>query len=401
MNVLHIIQSVGPKSFGLGPVALNLSKEQIKLGLNSTIWCMDKHHETQWASESSGLALEHIRTFSLDWPTNLKYSHAMAKAASRIDKTEVSVIHQHGIWTGVSWVTNSVRFRLGIPTVVAPHGSLERWALERSKFKKRFALAFYERRNLVGASCLQACSEYEISGFRDFGLTNPIAVIPNGISQEWLHSHGDAESFRKRFNIPCNKRIMLFLSRISPVKGLPMLIESLSKVRKQFLGWHLIIAGSDEFNHKSQVEERIRRHNLEKQVSFTGPIFDQNKRDAFACADLFVLPTLRENYGIVIAEALAAGVAVLTTTGAPWRDLISYDCGFWVEPESSGIAQTLEYVLNLSQERLASMGEKGKQMVSARHTWEKSGLMTKILYDWLNGDCQQPDFVLLDACHEM
>jgi len=320
----------------------------------------------------------------------------MERAAAGLEGRNIDIIHQHCLWLANSRITLHMHGKRNVPSVIAPHGTLEPWALQRSSWKKRIALPLYERSNLQSASCLHACSMQEATGFRDFGLKNPVAVIPNGISYSWLESAGNAGEFRSHFNLPRDKRIMLFLSRITPVKGLPLLMEALDASRRYLDDWILVIAGSDEFDHKAEVENKIRQLHLDKHVLFTGLLFDRMKRDAFEAADLFVLPTKRENYGIVVAEALGAGVPVLATEGAPWEDLVKYRCGWWPKVSSQGIAEALTDALSRSPEQLQQMGQLGKELVAGKYTWNKLAQMTIELYEWLLSKREKPKFVLDD-----
>ena len=230
----------------------------------------------------------------------------------------------------------------------------------------------------------------------DFGLKNPIAVIPNGIDADWLDVQGDAQAFRSQYGIPGDKRILLFLSRVTPKKGLPLLIEALVTIREQLTDWHLVIAGADEFNHQTLIENLIRANNLESNVTFTGALFDQAKSDAFSAAELFVLPTLSENFGIVVIEALGAKMPVITTKGAPWELLVDNNCGWWTEVSSESLAEALEQALNRSPEELKIMGQRGKELVATRFTWPASARMTIELYEWLLHRRDRPDFVVVD-----
>jgi glycosyltransferase involved in cell wall biosynthesis len=320
----------------------------------------------------------------------------MERFATKQKVCDSVVVHQHGIWTGISRVTNIMRKVRGVATVVAPHGSLEKWALARSRWKKRIALSLYEKSNLKNASCLYACSNQEVGSFRDFGLKNPVAVIPNGISHSWIESSGDSNAFRLKFNLPPEKQLILFLSRITPIKGLPLLMDALDVVRENLKNWLLVVAGSDEFNHKTEVTNKIRELGLERYVRFVGLLLGQEKRDAFSAAEFFVLPTKREAAPVVVLEALGAAVPVLTTKGAPWENLAKHQCGWWTEISVEGLAEALSDALRSSPDRLRSMGVRGKELVLNKYTWSKSALMTVELYDWLLGRREKPDFVIVD-----
>lgn len=395
MNIIHITPSVGPGSFGLGPVALNLCREQIDLGKDSSIWCLDTESDIQWASSASVLSAGSIRSFPMTGPRILRLSLEMERTARR-ELLRDAIIHQHAIWTGVSRVTNMLRTDNGIPSVITPHGSLEKWALNQSWWKKQIVLALYEKNNLHHASCIHAVGENEIADCRDFGLSNPIAVIPNGISSEWLNSCGNGGAFRDQFGILAEKRVMLFLSRITPKKGLPMLLEVLHNLRKELTDWCVVIAGAGEFGHQAEIESIILDKGLNDLVKLVGPLFGKNKRDAFAAADLFVLPSYSEGAPIVILEALGAGVPVLATKASPWQNLETHDCGWWPNISSDSIYEALKDALSRSPEQLKLMGQRGKELVSTEYTWAKSAQMTIELYEWLLGRSQRPDFVVVD-----
>ena len=314
----------------------------------------------------------------------------------KYEATNISIIHQHALWTGLSRVTTQLHERYGIPSIITPHGSLENWALKKSWWKKRIALKLYEKNNLFNASCLHAVGENEISDCRDFGLKNPIAVIPNGISADWLESEGDANVFRSKYDIPVDKRVLLFLSRITPKKGLPMLLEALNENRKQFADWHFVIAGSDEFGHQAEVQSIINQKQMEASVSFVGSLHGQTKRDAFAAADLFVLPSYSEGAPIVILEALGASVPVLATKASPWQELDEYNCGWLVDISTRAISEALKVAMSCIPDELQRMGESGKKLVAARYNWTKSAEMTVELYEWLLNRRGKPDFVVID-----
>jgi len=395
MRVVHNIYSVGPGSFGLGPVALNLAREQNHFGIQADIWCVDSEQDRQWAAESSRLAVDRIRRFDIFGPRMLNFSPAMERHAVR-EAESISVVHQHALWTGVSRVTKYLRQRKGIPSIITPHGMLEKWALQKSWWKKRLVLAAYENRNFNGADCFHAVGENEVRDIRDFGLSNPVAVIPNGVSFDWLTSQGDGKSFRTRFGIPSDQRVLLFLSRVTPKKGLPMLLEAVNDIRQSFADWHLVIAGADEFGHRAEVEQKAADLGLSQSVTLIGAVFGQLKRDAFAAADLFVLPSYSEGAPLVILEALATQLPVIATKASPWGRLETERCGWWTEISRESLAAALEDALKRSSDQLLEMGQRGRMLVEEKFTWASSARMTIELYNWLLKRGDRPDFVVMD-----
>ena len=395
LHILHLARLVGKNSFGIGPVVLGLAHAQQAMGCQVEIWSYDSETEAREMENHYGLNGHTIRCFSTIGPRWLGYSPYMERElVARADKFDV--VHQHGFWTAILHATNRWRAVSEGPMVIAPHGTLDRWALRRSVWKKRLALLLYGQRNLREASCLHALSMMEADSFRLFELKNPIAVIPNGISEDWLQGHGEASAFQHDLNLPDGIRIMLFLGRITPKKGLPMLVRAMQTIRSRLGGWRLIIAGVDEFGHQQEVESLVRRLNMNGVVQFIGPLYGQNKRDAFAAADLFVLTSHSEGAPVTILEALGAGVPVLVTRASPWKELHTNHCGWWVDISTESIAEALEGAINIPKETLHEMGQRGRELVYAHYTWHKVARKTLLLYEWLLWRHQQPDFVLLD-----
>lgn len=395
MHVLHITPHVGRASFGIGPVVLSLAASQQNLGWDTSIWTHDSKSEVADLVKQYGLRCGTMTTFPIVGPQRLSFSPAMERKIVEEGAT-IDIVHQHGIWTAVSRCTNKWRGHTAGPTIVAPHGSLDEWALRRSRWKKKMALTFYEQVNLSNASCLHALSLREAEGFRSFGLTAPIAVIPNGISDNWLHGQGDKTRFHRKFHLPNDVRPMLFLGRITPKKGLPMLVQAMRKLRTELGNWRLIIAGVDEFAHQRELNVIINELDIQQFVQFVGPLYGQDKIDAFAAAELFILPSHSEGAPMVILEALGAGVPVLTTKASPWEELITYNCGWWIDISAEAIAEALKDALKRSQIELRKMGQRGKKLVGGKYTWSQIGEQTLILYDWILHGGVQPKFVITE-----
>lgn len=397
LNILHVVNDSSLFAGGVGAVAFEMVKGQRNLGHHGAIWSINSKNRRQQAMSEENLREQSdSMIFGTLGPRLFGFSPAMEKNAVGTSGSYYQLIHQHGIWLAVSRVTNRWRSKYDRPTVVTPHGALEEFVLKRSKWKKRLALLAYGMNNLKSASCLQATAETEARSFRRFGLRNPIAIIPNGVSEDWLKSHGEMQKFRKRFSIPHERRLLLFLSRLHPKKGLPVLIESLAQLNHELNDWLLVVAGSDEVGHRHALERQIEKLGLSGRIVFVGSLHGSEKRDAFAAADVFVLPTHSENFGIVIAEALGAGVPVITTKGAPWEDLQTYKCGWWVNASVDGVRDALHEATRCPKEELIAMGQRGKTLVSEKYTWKKVAEQSLQLYKWLLGRESLPGFVIGD-----
>ena len=178
-------------------------------------------------------------------------------------------------------------------------------------------------------------------------------MIPNGVDLPDI----EPEKAAARNAYDAGQRTALFLGRIYPVKGLPMLVEGWARVRPQ--GWRLQIAGPDEAGHRAEVERAISVSRLNGVVSFLGPVEDEAKTSACFNADLFILPSYSESFGVAVGEALAHGLPVLTTKGAPWPELAVRGCGWSVDPTVEGIAEGLRQATSQDARSVARHGREG------------------------------------------
>jgi glycosyltransferase involved in cell wall biosynthesis len=286
------------------------------------------------------------------------------------------------------WAAWAAR-RWRVPLILHPHGMLEPWSLGQKRLKKQLALLLFQQRDLDTAAVLVATSGMERDNLRALGLQQPVAVIPNGVELPAAEDIGapDAGPEAKR------ERQALFLSRVHPKKGVLELVRAWSQVAPS--GWRLVIAGPDEGGHLADVARLVKDLGVGASVALVGAVAGAQKAAAYRDADLFVLPTFSENFGLVVAEALSFGLPVITTRGAPWADLETHGCGWWIDTGVEPLAAGLRAAMALTDEERRAMGERGRVYVR-RYDWDLIAEQTLAVYRWLLGRGDRPTCVRLD-----
>lgn len=295
------------------------------------------------------------------------------------------LFHDHGLWLPINRTVAMVARQLAMPRIVSLRGMLEPWAMNHKAWKKRLAWNLYQRRDLESAAVLHATAEQEAESFRQLGLRQPIAIIPNGT---------DLPEWRDLAYPKGTPRKILFLSRIHQKKGLLELVQAWQIVKPT--GWKMIIAGPDEGGHQKIVEAAIQHAGLQDDFEFTGSVYGDDKEALYRSADLFVLPTFSENFGLVVAEALACGVPVITTKGAPWQGLHTHRCGWWIDIGVEPLVAALREATTLPPDTLREMGQRGRVYVEQNFGWPGIAQQMLSVYRWVLGQGDKPDCVMRD-----
>ena len=300
-----------------------------------------------------------------------------------LDFREFDAITNCGIWTVFNHLVARKAILNAVPLVSCPMGMLEPWSLGQKTLKKKMAWLAYQKSDLEKSAVLLATAKMEAVNLRKLGLELPVAIIPCPI---------------KFPEIPENKTIghrsprkALFLSRIHPKKGVMELVEAWSRIKP--IGWKLVIAGPDCEGYGAAVSNFIRNGSIFG-VELCGPAYGQEKSSLFDSADLFVLPTHSENFGLVIPEALAHGLPVITTTGTPWSELSETKSGWWIEPGIESLTATLDQALTLPNRELQIMGENGRKLIKERYADSVVVAQYLNFYHWLAFRENRPEVFL-------
>jgi glycosyltransferase involved in cell wall biosynthesis len=330
-----------------------------------------------WAPDGSALVTPFLPD---DLPVR-RFGGKMEEAFRKFGR--VNLIHDSGIWLPHNHLLAKLATSMSLPRVVSTRGMLEPWALSHKRWKKRLAWWYYQRRDLRSAALLHATAASEASHLQPLSVGRAIMMVPNGV--DLLPT--------SPFRVPtCAQKTALFVGRIYPVKGLPLLVEAWAKVRP--CGWKMKLVGPDEAGHRAVVEALIREAKLEADFEFIGALEGEALRKTYEEADLFILPSHTENFGMVVGEALAHGLPVITTHGAPWKLLETERCGWWMPVSADGLASALDDATRRSLEELAAMGERGRAVVVERFGWNRIAGEFISCYQWVLGAGAKPDCVV-------
>ncbi len=324
-----------------------------------------------------------LRTFPRGWgPAKLGGSPAMRRwLHARAAGGSLDLMHTHSLWMMPNVYPGQVSRRFDVPLVVSPRGTLAPAAMQTGSRVKRLFWPLVQRPVIERAACLHATSAAEYEDIRRLGLKQPVAVIPNGIDLPLV-------ALRK----PADQRTLLFLGRIHPIKGIDLLIKAWSIVASRFPDWRLKIVGPDNGGHLAEIR-RLAESLRTERVTFVGPLFGADKMQAIADADLFVLPTHSENFGVAVAESLAVRTPVIVTKGAPWGGLPLHGAGWWIDIGVAPLVAALEIALDKPHAELAAMGERGRAWMQEEYAWDQLGMRMGQTYRWLTGTGDKPQWV--------
>jgi glycosyltransferase involved in cell wall biosynthesis len=300
-----------------------------------------------------------------------------------------------GLWKYPALSAHRWSRKSGKPLLIAPHGMLDPWALRHSGYKKKVAAWLFQNAQLRRAACLRALCAAEAASFRAYGLKNPVCVIPNGID---LPAQEERNAPRHpRF--PAERKVLLYLGRIHPKKGLVRLLEAWAASAKA--GWLLAIAGWDQGGHEAALKRQATDRGIvwtdsadgppEASILFLGPQFGQEKASCYASCDAFILPSVSEGLPMVVLEAWAYGKPVLMTPECNLPEGFATGAALRFQTTSESIEAGLRKLFGLSVDDLRTMGQNGRKLVEDKFDWRKVAVQMASVYEWILGGGAKPD----------
>jgi glycosyltransferase involved in cell wall biosynthesis len=216
-----------------------------------------------------------------------------------------------------------------------------------------------------------------------------VAVIPNGIDVPPSRAPRTTDTQGE------SRKTILSLGRVHPKKALDVLVRAWVTLEHRYPDWQVRIVGPGEGGHDDDLRRLAISLGVER-LTIEGPLYGQDKAAAYRDAEVFVLPTRNENFGIVVAEALAAEVPVIATKGAPWSSLGHERCGWWIDHGPEALAQALAVAMDTNPAERAAMGQRGRVWMQRDFCWHRVATDMSAVYAWLRNDGSLPSTVRLD-----
>lgn len=380
MNVTHVIPHINEKTSGPSYSVVSLCEALAARNVNVSLHTAFPGPTRTNFSFNLNMYPDYIICRGLHYPRGMLTG--LRNEASHID-----IIHNHGLWLCpnlfASWVAKEKRCKL----FSAPRGNLAQWPLNNRKIAKIIMWRLFQQRALALTDCFHATSEAEYIDIRRAGFSAPVSIIPNGIDIPDMK--------QSKSNNIISKRQLLFLARIHPVKGVEYLIRAWRSIQTEFLNWELKIVGPDNEGHLEFIKNLCCELGVER-VVFCGPVYDIEKSRTYSQADLYVLPTHSENFGITIAEALSHCLPIITTKGAPWEGLEANNCGWWIDVGVEPLIESLKIALAESPEKLKERGKRGRAWMERDFSWAEVGRKMVRTYEWILDGGEVPGWVRLD-----
>ena len=342
MKVLHVISSIDPNSGGPTRSVKGLCRALSQNGVAVTV-----------------LILHGNDVF--DNPCGVETLYGTMPEVKNYD-----VVHLHGLWDPALHKVAKACRKASVRYVISPRGMLDPWALSVKSWKKRIAMALYQRGDLRSAAAFHVTAALEEMSVRRQGLKQTVIIAPNGV---------DIPDLMPPRKVSDGTKTALFLSRLHPGKGLLSLAEAWSRIRPK--GWRMKVVGPDGYGHKKDVVACLREKGILDEWEFVDTLDDVQKWEAYRSADLLVHPSVSENFGITIAEGLAAELPVICTKGTPWGVVEERKCGWWIDVGVEPLTVALEEAMSLPDLKRREMGGRGLKLIEESYTW--NAIVTKVV----------------------
>jgi glycosyltransferase involved in cell wall biosynthesis len=363
IKVTHVVEWTGSRGGGLTTSVLPLSNELNKVEVGSIV--IGGKLPSDIVNN-----MQDVHSFNVIDGGFFGYSPKMKQY---LFNSSEDVIHIHGLWKYSSFIAYIKAKRKKIPYVISIHGMLSDYALKRSSWRKKLFLFFYVKRLLLDAKAIHVLNNQEALNLRKFNIPiSSIRVIPNGVK---LPNKDSCNSI----NIINDNKILLYLGRIHPIKGIDNLLNAWSMMNNSH-HWILVIVGWGDDRYTSVIKNKIIKSSASDTIKYLGPMFDKDKDSMLCRSDAFILPSLSEGLPISVLEAWSYSLPVLMTVESNLS--IGFDTGAAkkISTQPDIMACQINEFFEFSEKKQIDIGIKGRQLVESSYGWKNITVQMRRLY---------------------
>lgn len=391
MRVLHIIPSISPLRGGPSQAIMSMVGSLRDQSVDARILTTNDHgSEIQksmplgsWHTRIEGGQEIPVLAFAR-WNPPIRALREFCVSNSFIDwitehSNEYDLVHVHALFSYTSSMAMAKLRRTGKPYILRTIGQLNSWSMTQSRIKKQMFLSLVDRANILGATALHFTSDFEQSESTQISGNTYSFVLPLGVNE--IHTDESAWTSSSMKEQKSETRRLLFLSRLHPKKQLPLLFSALQQLKKDNpdKSWQLDIAGEGDPLYLESLQELSKSLGISEHVVWHGHVTGSTKLLLLKQADWFVLPSLSENFGISVVEALKSGTpAVLTPGVAVAADVERFGAGYVCQPTIEGLSVCLERCLDPPDSKMKSAA---KKLAEERYSWASISKQLIIEYE--------------------
>jgi glycosyltransferase involved in cell wall biosynthesis len=372
MKILHTISSLGINRGGPSQSVFFTVKGLKIQGLEAEILTYQPdENDKSIANENFIIALPNKKKIFAYSPEYKQY----------LENHVYDIYHTQEIWEYPTYIAAKIARKYNKPYLITPRGMLYPQAIAHSKLKKQLFLKLFLLKDLNKAATVHATCLEEMQHLRKLGVKSPIAVIPNPVSIK--NYELKLTNYDTRIG---------YLGRVHPRKNIERLLYVWDKLNLDNTGDELVIIGDGDKQYMNFLKTEQTRLNL-KNVVFTGFLSGEAKEKALQSLSFLVVPSNFENFGMIIPEALIQGIPVIASKGAPWEELNTHHCGWWVDNDVDTLAATIDNAIHLPENDRIEMGKRGQKLVKNNYSVEVVSKKMIQLYNWILTGGEKPEFV--------
>jgi glycosyltransferase involved in cell wall biosynthesis len=388
VRILHVVADLDHRKGGPTAACLGLARMMARRGHHVRIITTNRGYAPE-PSDRGGMV--EIEALPGNWPAFFGTSWAMRRRLAEVIPN-VDVVHLHSLYLFHDWATGRECWSCEKPYIVRPHGTLDPYIFRRHRWRKALVDALFQNAVLRRAAGLHFTAREEWALARPHALNRRGCIVPIGIDLGPYADLPPRATLRARYPSIGDRRVVLFLGRLSFKKGVDIAIAAFAQAARRRDDAFLIIAGPDD-GIRADAEAQVAAEGLRARVQFTGMISGEEKRVVLSGSDIFVLPSQSENFGISVVEAAACGVPVIVSDRVNiWRDFYDAKAGLTAPPTSDAFAAHLRALLDDPTEA-TRLGQRGALLVRQRFNWDALGAEYEAMYAMVARDKVLPELV--------